>query len=218
MKPAFWLEKWERNEIGFHQQEINNHLQAYWQHLKLKLGSPVLVPLCGKSSDMLWLCGQGHSVLGVEISAIAVRDFFHENALNPHISQQGPFKRWETDGLAILQGDFFDLNASDVQDVGGVFDRASLVALPPELRQQYGQHLQHILPDDVAILLVAFEYNQCAMDGPPFSVAEDEIRLLYQQGHETTLLFEQDVLDDNPRFRAGGLDGLLEKVYLLSPR
>jgi thiopurine S-methyltransferase len=186
--------------------------------VELKLGSPVLVPLCGKSSDMLWLCGQGHSVLGVEISAIAVRDFFHENALNPHISQQGPFKRWETDGLAILQGDFFDLNASDVQDVGGVFDRASLVALPPELRQQYGQHLQHILPDDVAILLVAFEYNQCAMDGPPFSVAEDEIRLLYQQGHETTLLFEQDVLDDNPRFRAGGLDGLLEKVYLLSPR
>lgn len=103
MKPAFWLEKWERNEIGFHQHEINNHLQAYWQHLKLKPGSPVLVPLCGKSSDMLWLCGQGHNVLGVEISAIAVRDFFQENALNPNISQQGPFKRWETEGLTIYK-------------------------------------------------------------------------------------------------------------------
>ncbi len=217
MKTDFWLDKWEKNEIGFHQQEINGHLQAYWQDLKLKPESQVLVPLCGKSSDMLWLCGQGHGVLGVEISPIAIRDFFDENGLVPHITRQGPFQRWETDGLAILQGDFFNLNASDVQEVGGVFDRASLVALPPELRQQYSQHLQQILPRGARILLVAFEYDQEVMAGPPFSVTEDELRLLYLQRYGIKPLFEMDVLDGYPQFCARGLDKLLDKVYLLSP-
>lgn len=92
------------------------------------------------------------------------------------------------------------------------------MAFSPELRQQYGQQLRNILPDDVAILLVPFKYNQRVMNGFPFAVAEDEVRLFYQQGYETTLLFEQDVLDDNPQFCASGLDGLLEKVYLLNPR
>jgi len=216
MKAEFWLEKWENNEIGFHQQDINSHLQAYWQCLQLKPDSRVLVPLCGKSRDMLWLCGQSHRVLGVEISPIAVRDFFNENGLIPRISQQGAFQRWEADGLTILQGDFFNLTAEDVQDADAVFDRASLVALPPELRQRYAQHLHDILPDAVEILLVTFEYDQQLMDGPPFSVTEDEIHTLYQQNYEVTPLFEQDVLDEYPQFHARGLNYLLDKVYLLS--
>jgi thiopurine S-methyltransferase len=218
MNAEFWIEKWEKNAIGFHQQDINNHLQAYWQQLKPEPGSQVLVPLCGKSKDMLWLCGQGHSVLGVELSPIAVNSFFSENAIKPNISQQGSFKRWESAGLVILEGDFFALSAEDAKNIGGVFDRAAMVALPPELRQQYSQHLQNSLPDKVGILLVVFEYDQVVMSGPPFSVAEAEIRQQFQHNYEITLLFEQDVLDAYPQFRANGLDDLLEKVYLLSPR
>ncbi|MGZ8237562.1 MAG: thiopurine S-methyltransferase, partial [Methylobacter sp.] len=199
-------------------QDINSHLQTYWQRLKLKPDSRVLVPLCGKSRDMLWLLGQGNRVLGVEISPIAVRDFFSENGLIPGLSQQGTFQCWEADGLAILLGDFFNLDESGVQDVGGVFDRAALVALPPELRQRYVQHLHDILPDTVDILLVAFEYDQSVMNGPPFSVSEDEIRLLYQQNYEITPLFEQDVLNEYPHMRARGLNYLQDKVYLLSSR
>ncbi len=218
MKTEFWPERWEKNEIGFHQQEINGHLQTYWQQLKPNPKSQVLVPLCGKSRDMLWLCGQGHHVLGVEISPIAVRDFFEENDLVPHVTQQGPFQRWETDGLAILQGDFFSLAVPDVQEIGAVFDRASLVALPPELRQHYGQHLQKILPSDAGILLVAFEYDQNVMAGPPFSVTENEIHLLYQKSYEIMPLLATDVLNDYPQFRERGLGSLLDKIYLLSPR
>ncbi|MDD5277635.1 MAG: thiopurine S-methyltransferase, partial [Methylovulum sp.] len=209
MKTAFWIEKWEKNEIGFHQQDINSHLQTYWQHLGLKPENEILVPLCGKSRDMLWLCAQGHAVLGVEISPIAGRDFFNENNLAPHVTQQGAFQRWEAEGLVILQGDFFKLDAPDVQKVGGVFDRASLVALPPELRQRYSQHLQQILPINAGMLLVAFEYDQNAMAGPPFSVTEDELRMLYQQGYEITPLFEFDILDDYPQIPQRGVNGLL---------
>lgn len=217
MKTEFWLEKWEKNEIGFHQQGVNAYLQAYWQNLKLKPDGKVLVPLCGKSRDMLWLRGQGHPVLGVELSPIAVRDFFAENAITPHISQQGPFQRWEADGLAILQGDFFNLTASDVEDVEGVFDRAALIALPQESRQRYSQHLQGILPDMAGMLLVVLEYEQAMKNGPPFSVSAEEIRWLYPQNRQIIFLDGQDVLDGHPHLRAGGLNALQENVYLISP-
>jgi thiopurine S-methyltransferase len=218
MNTEFWLEIWEKNKIGFHQQEINSHLKSYRQYLNVAPHSRVFVPLCGKTRDILWLCGQGHSVLGVEISQLAVRDFFIENGLQPSIFQQDNFYRWESDGLIILQGDFFNVNSGQVQGVECVFDRASLVALPIELRQQYVRHLKSILPDNVKTLLVTFEYEQKEMDGPPFSVSENEIRDLYQDDHEIMLLFKHDVLNEYPQFQAQGLKGLQEKVYLLKPR
>ena len=218
MNTEFWLEIWEKNKIGFHQQEINSHLKSYWQHLNATKNCRVLVPLCGKTRDMLWLCGQGHRVLGVEISPLAVRDFFTENSLNPKIVQQDSFCRWEADGLVILQGDFFNINLDQVQDIACVFDRASLVALPVELRQQYVQHLKNILPDNVKTLLVTFDYEQKEMNGPPFSVSENEIRDLYQDDHEIILLCKQDVLDEYPQLQAQGLNRLQENIYLLNPR
>jgi thiopurine S-methyltransferase len=218
MNTEFWLEIWEKNKIGFHQQEINSHLKSYWQHLNATKHCRVLVPLCGKTRDMLWLCGQGHHVLGVEISSLAVRDFFTENSLNPKIVQQDNFCRWEADGLVILQGDFFNINRDQVRDIGFVFDRASLVALPVELRQQYVQHLKSILPDNVKTLLVTFDYEQKEMNGPPFSVSENEIRDLYQDDHEIILLCKEDVLDKYPQLQAQGLKRLQEKIYLLKPR
>jgi len=218
MNTEFWLEIWEKNKIGFHQQEINSHLKSYWQYLNVAPHCRVFVPLCGKTRDILWLCGQGRSVLGVEISQLAVRDFFIENGLQPSIFQQDNFYRWESDGLIILQGDFFNVNSGQVQGVECVFDRASLVALPIELRQQYVRHLKSILPDNVRTLLVTFEYEQKEMDGPPFSVNENELRDLYQDDYEIILLFKQDVLDEYPQFQAQGLNRLQEKIYLLKPR
>ena len=89
MKAEFWLERWQRNEIGFHQGEINAHLQDYWDRVGLKEGGEVFVPLCGKSNDMLWLRAQGHRVLGVELSPLAVEAFFVENQLKPEVRSIG---------------------------------------------------------------------------------------------------------------------------------
>lgn len=217
MNREFWLERWQKNEIGFHQQDINSHLQAFWPKLNSVEGGTVFVPLCGKSRDMLWLRGQGHPVLGVEISPIAVSDFFAENGLLPTISEQPHHRRCEVDGLTLLEGDFFKLDRADLQTVSHVFDRASLVALPPSLRADYARHLHTILPAHATILLVAFDYDQTQMDGPPFSVGEAEIRRLYADAYAIELLREQDVLDEYPQFIARGLTGLLEKVYGLRP-
>ena len=217
MNPSFWHERWQRNEIGFHQQEINAHLQDFWEQLAAPAGGLVFVPLCGKSRDLLWLRARGHAVLGVELSPIAVRDFFAENALAPQVRRQGAFERYEADGLVILCGDFFDLAPELLQGVAGVYDRASLIALPPELRTRYAEHSAAILPAAAGTLLVTMEYPQQEMSGPPFAVREEEVRRLYARRYAVTCLFSKDILAENPRFRERGLSALTEKVYRLAP-
>src|SRR5690242_4352745 len=83
VEASFWLERWERQQIGFHQRNINPRLLRFWPDLGLARGGAVFVPLCGKSTDMLWLHAQGHPVLGVELSPVAVAAFFTENDLAP---------------------------------------------------------------------------------------------------------------------------------------
>lgn len=216
MKLDFWHQRWQQNQIGFHQREINTHLQQFWQQLALPDSSTVFVPLCGKSRDLLWLRAQGHEVLGIEISPIACAAFFEENGLQPDIDRRGVFQRFEADGLTILCGDFFQLTASDLKQIDGVYDRASLVALPPAMRLDYVRHLDAILPAPIRVLLITMAYSQAEMAGPPFSVHEDEVQSLYEGRFDIRLLSRLDILAENPRFQQKGLSALQENVYLLS--
>lgn len=216
MEKGFWLERWERAEIGFHQSETNPYLLRYWHELQARPGSEVFVPLCGKSLDMLWLRRQGHPVLGVELSPIAVRDFFVENGMTPTHVAGAPFDRCEAEGIRILCGDFFELTRADMAQVGAVYDRASLVALPPEMRARYARHLADILPAGTRILLVTFDYPQQEMQGPPFAVSPQEVKALYSSYAEIRLLAQEDVLEQNPRFKARGITRMQENVFLLT--
>lgn len=218
MEPGFWHERWERAEIGFHQREINLHLQQFWNRLGLRSGQRVFAPLCGKSRDLLWLAGEGHPVTGVEISPVAVEAFFRENGLQPRRWRDGAFEVWEEDEIRILLGDFFALEPRQLADVAGVYDRASLIALPPTMRERYARKLETVLPAGVQVLLVTLEYDQSALAGPPFAVGEAEVRALYAPAHEVELLYTRDALSEESRWRERGLTWLLEKVYRLTHR
>ena len=74
MHAEFWQARWARSEIGFHLPEVNPYLQQYWPALGLPEGARVLVPLCGKSLDLVWLVEQGHAVIGVELAERAVQE------------------------------------------------------------------------------------------------------------------------------------------------
>ncbi len=216
MEKNFWHERWERQEIGFHQNEINPFLTQHWQELQLAQNSKVFVPLCGKSLDMLWLHKQGHTVLGVELSPIAVQAFFRENGYTPSRMTTENFERFEANGFNILCGDFFNLKKEDVKDVCAVYDRASMVALPSELRGRYVRHLLGILPPATRILLLSFNYHQPEMPGPPFAVSVEEVESLYKGHADIRLLARHDTLDENPRFRERGLTQLQENIFLLT--
>ena len=215
MKKEYWLNRWERQDIGFHQSEINPYLREYWQRLQLSPANTVLVPLCGKSRDMLWLRQQGHAVLGIELSVIAAQAFFTENALESHCSSDDRFMRLTATGMQVLCGDFFNLSMEDTAAVSAVYDRAALVALPPDMRWRYVNHLLRILPPNTQILLITFDYPQHEMAGPPFAVSLDEVAALYRSGAEITLLSQHDVLAQTPRFQERGLSRLEEYVILL---
>jgi thiopurine S-methyltransferase len=218
MKKDFWLDRWQREEIGFHQDEVNPHLRKFWPGLNLASSTTVFVPLCGKSQDMHWLHNKGHRVLGVELSTIAVRAFFNENGYSPQHIIEGKFDRYEANGISILCGDFFDLNRDQMTNVSAVYDRASLIALPPEMREGYVRHLVSILKSATRILLVTVDYPQREMQGPPFSVSTDEVEKLYRNYADVHLLAHQDVLAQNPRFQQKGLTCLVENIFLLTLR
>ncbi len=222
MDAKFWYQVWEQGRLGFHQTRPNPQLVEFWPQVVAASHThgrgPVLVPLAGKSKDMLWLREQGHTVVGVELSEIAVRDFFAENDLTAVSEPFGSFVRYRSQpaGLELWCGDFFDLTLEMVQEVGitAVYDRASLIALPPEMRPAYMQQMARILPAHTHILLLAIEYDQAEMSGPPFSVPDAEIRQNYSEAFHLTHLRQQNVLQKDRRLRHF-LSSLTENVYLL---
>ena len=218
MQHDFWHQRWEQNQIGFHTHAVNPHLQRFWPKLAVKPGSRVFVPLCGKSNDMLWLLAQGYQVVGAELSSLAVSAFFDENNLHPIVRQQGKFLINEIDGLQIFCGDFFELSAGELGIVDAVYDRASLVALPPEMRIDYVSHMAGLLESEQKLLLLTFDYNQHEMQGPPFSVSSDEIEMLYRNWCTIDLLTSEDALERELHFKERGLSTLHEQVYRLVVR
>lgn len=215
METNFWLERWQQGLIGFHQEQANPYLVQHWPKLGAQAGDRVLVPLCGKSKDMVWLHQQGVQVRGIELSAMAVEAFFTDNQLRANQDAQGHFSCWRAPGYELLCGDFFNLMPAETQYHRFVYDRASLVALPPEMRQKYAKHLGGLLVPGSKVLLVTMEYPQHEMQGPPFSVHEDEVSSLYSHDFKIEKVGESDVLSENPRFRERGLSQLMETIYIM---
>lgn len=213
MKPDFWLERWANKQIGFHQRDINALLRRHWAKLDIPQRTKVFVPLCGKSRDMLWLRAQGYDVFGVEFIQIALRDFFAETGLTPDVSVQPPFERWEGEGVSLWCGDFFDLTRGDLREVGAVYDRASLIALPPDMRRRYVDKMAEILPPRAEILLITLSYPEGEMRGPPFSVTDAEVHTLYADRFEVEPLAAENALGDNAPLRERGLTRLTEHAY-----
>lgn len=164
----------------------------------------MFVPLAGKSLDLVWLAGRGHEVVGIELSAIAVRDFAAEHGSPPRID--------------LRQGDLFELSPASLGPIEAVFDRASLVALPPPIRRRYAAKLAELSPRGTRTLLVTMEYDQSRMPGPPHSVPEDEVHALFGATHDIEFVERDSALADFPRFAQRGVDALAEAVYRLTRR
>ena len=218
MQPEFWHKKWASNQIGFHLPQVNPYLQRFWPDLNLSSDARVLVPLCGKSLDLLWLAGRGHRVLGIELSEKAVEDFFSEQQLQPQISEHGVFKVYRAGTIELWCGDVFALSAEDVADCSALYDRAAVIALPAPMRERYAEHLQNILPAGLKGLLITLDYDQSQISGPPFSVDNAQVQHLFGGAWQMQVLESQDVLSDSGKFVQAGATRLEERVYRITAR
>ena len=214
MEPAFWLQRWREGQTGFHQARVLPLLQKHWPAVGVPRGGRVLVPLAGKSLDMVWLAAQGHRVLGVELSSLAVAQFFEEHGLQPEHRESPYGSHQVANHIELLCGDVFGVDAALLGDCAGVYDRAALIALPAEMRKRYVQTVYGALPSGCRGLLITLEYPQAEKAGPPFSVEEAEVRELFSPHWQVQLLERRDILQQ-PDFIAEGLTAMSTAVYRL---
>jgi thiopurine S-methyltransferase len=214
MNADYWLNRWNQNQTGFHLAGVNPLLTQYWPSVSASAKGRVLVPLCGKSEDLRWLVEQGHEVIGVELSLLAAKAFASEQGIVLTETHEPPFTVLRGARLTYYVGDFFEFTP----DVGGrfdlLYDRAALIALPPEMRPGYVSQLQSLLGRSARGLLIGLEYDPSQMHGPPFTVPEPELRRLFASFHCEQLL-EYDCLEQEPHFKQRGLTWLKESAYAL---
>jgi thiopurine S-methyltransferase len=183
----FWHQRWERNETAFHQREANPLLVKYFDALSLSKGSRVFLPLCGKTLDIHWLLSNGYRVAGSELSDVAVKQLFSELAIEPKITAIDDIHHHSADNIEVFVGDICDLSRSMLGRVDAIYDLAALVALPETTRGRYAAHLIEITYR-VPQLLISYGYDQSLVDGPPFSVSNEEVNRLYRDSYALTPL------------------------------
>jgi thiopurine S-methyltransferase len=216
LQPEFWHERWRTGQIGFHQSAADRHLRRHWPELGLAENSRVFVPLCGKSLDLLWLRERGHSVAGVELSAVALESFCMEQGLLARRRTLDHFDVYEAAQIQLYRGDFFKLAPELLGTFSAIYDRASLISWTPELRPAYVAQVAALSKPGTLTLLIVLEYPQAQMPGPPFCVSAEDIDLLYSGSHAIRQLSRQDILANEPRLRSRGLTQLHEVCYRLT--
>ena len=200
-----WIERWLIGRIGWHEEGGNAALKSYWTASDKR----VLVPMCGKTVDMLWLEEQGNEVVGVELSDVAVAAFFEENDLvfTRHEGELTEYRARDR-RISLFCGDFF---AFDGGPFDGHFDRGALIAMNPEIRPVYAKHTSSLLTADAYQLVIALEYDDTVAKGPPFSVPADEILSYWPQLERVEK--RDDIENGPPKFREAGLREMFEEVW-----
>ncbi|SRR5579883_412155 len=218
MDADYWLQRWQESRTGWHRDAVMPLLQKHWPALDVPPATRVLVPLCGKTLDMPWLASQGLRVRGVELAQLAVEQFFNEQHLQPQPQSVPHGTIYQTSQIEIINADIFTIDKALIADCGAVYDRAALIAFPPQMRECYAREVYDQLPAGCRGLLITLEYPQHEMQGPPFSVEEREAHRLFGEQWDIDLLEHRDILADQPTFSGQGVTALHTSVYALRRR
>ncbi|XP_041665366.1 probable thiopurine S-methyltransferase isoform X2 [Cheilinus undulatus] len=215
-----WEERWQEDRIGFHQPNVHKMLEAHVDKVVAgRTGVRFFFPLCGKAVDMKWLADMGHSVVGVEISEKAIKQFFEENNMTyseeavPGIPGAKVYKGSERN-ISLYQCDLFNFSSAIGGQFGAIWDRGSLVAISPKDREKYAALIISLMAKDCRYLLDTLLYNPELYSGPPFFVPDEQVHSLYGSSCDIELLQSVDALTD--RTRNWGLDFLTENVHLIT--
>eukprot|EP00934_Nitzschia_sp_Nitz4_P006385 Nitzschia sp. Nitz4//scaffold10_size219509//28889//29707//NITZ4_001401-RA/size219509-augustus-gene-0.265-mRNA-1//-1//CDS//3329532839//6375//frame0 len=228
-----WSIKWGERKIGFHQKNVNLALTEFGDKLFPKesdsSNTRVLVPLCGKSVDMAFLAQVASEVVGVEGIRVALEEFAKEQPqLNVKpTGTHGAFERFEGDRISLLKGDFFALDeASAKGKFGAIYDRGSIVAINPSLRQAYVDVISKVIAPGGRILLELLERAgspEAVKTGPPFTFPDTDGRALFETQdwvESMTLLKRSDMMEVRPgtKERYPDLDHLYINLYLIQAK
>jgi thiopurine S-methyltransferase len=199
MEADYWKDRWAKGQIAFHEGAPNASLVDHWPGLGVAGGARVLVPLCGKTVDMAWLAGQRLDVVGVEVFDGACEAFFAEAGIAAVRAEEPGIVRRAGRGIELLTADFFALGPRELGRVDALYDRGSVVALPPELRPRWAATLERTLVPGARGLVVTFVHD--LKDGqPPFSIDHATLSALVPWAR-VTQIGERDRLGEAHRAR-----------------
>lgn len=181
MDSKFWKEGWEEGRTAFHQVDGNPEFAKYLESLGERIPqSKFFFPLCGKTRDMDRVYQLGGEILGVEFSPLAIESYFKESEINFEVQKMEVFELYKAQKHLLFCGDFFKLTNKHLKEVTHLFDRASFIALPEELRKRYANHFKNILPTGVSGFMGLLTYDcEDKTMGPPFSISVSEMKELF---------------------------------------
>ncbi|WP_127021829.1 thiopurine S-methyltransferase [Rheinheimera mangrovi] len=212
MHSEFWHNCWQQQRIGFHQYDVHPLLPVLVSQLSWDRSKTVFAPLCGKSLDLWWLSQQG-KVIGAELSELACQQFYQQQEQKFSVSAQGDFQYFSHQSVDIWQGDYFALKPEQLDEIGLIYDRAALIALPSQMRIDYVKQLKKLCTGPVSLLLLSLEYPQEEMSGPPFSVTEQEVRQLFDYSASVELVALRNLTGRPFAQRQFNVSKLVEKAY-----
>lgn len=213
MDADYWLQRWKEGSTGWHRDAVMPLLQQHWPALDIPSGTQVLVPLCGKTLDMLWLADQGLQVLGVELSSFAIEQFCADNDLDPVLEQTEDGPCYHAGNIRIIQNNVLDLSSATLATCGAFYDRAAVIAQTDKQRTDYAARVFARLPGHCRGLMITLDYPQHEMSGPPFSVDQAELQKLFGHQWQIRQLERRDILDSQPGFGEAGVTALHTAVY-----
>ena len=212
MHPDFWISRWQEGRTGFHGAAVHDHLVRFEDAFLSGGPHRVLVPLCGKTIDLDWLGQQGHEVVGIELSPVATRAVMTRQTHTFATDDLGPFRRHQGGRTTLLEGNVFGATPELLGSFDRIWDRAALVALPPEMRPRYTRTLRALLTPGGLLLQNSFAYDQSKMNGPPFSVPTEEVAEHYVGWSAERL--DQSVMSEG-KFKERGIDSFEITLTLL---
>lgn len=207
----YWENRWITGQTGWHRSAFSELLLKHWPSLELNSKCEVFVPLCGKSLDMIWLAENGHTITGVEFAKPAVETFFQENEIEHEITKYSDYQKFSGEKFTILNSDFFDLE-SGIIHADAWYDRAAMIAVKPNLRRDYVNQIRRFTKVGAVGLLITYTYPQKEMEGPPFSLEDEDVYNLFNDGFNVKPLERIDLEDERER----GLSRISSTVFKIT--
>ena len=184
---------WDQERPGFDQDRVNSFLFEYAPFTETEKKS-ILVPLAGRSIDLVYLSERFRKVVAVEWVESAIVDFFKINGWEATKSGM----TYQSKNIEFFCGDFFEVAEKYIKECDCLYDRASLVALSLDLRKRYYEVLERTLSPDKECMFVTL--NRADENGPPFHVSEDELKM-HLPHCELKLLAIKEQSDDRPEWK-----------------
>lgn len=222
-----WTENWDKGDIGFHNDQVNRGLQKYLPGAlngiygeEIPGNLKVLVPMCGKTGDLLYFYNLGHTVVGVEFIKKAAEDFFTENKLERSATDDQSVFKTPDGRLQILVADMFSCNDSNLPyptyDV--IWDRGSFQTLFPEQREEYVKLMTSFMNPTKCLYLLSFFESQSKTEdsGNPSSKGSEEIKKLFGQHCDIAILMADEW--DQSKLDECELTSGVEFIFNFSPK